>query len=157
MSTPMRNTVINKNYRASKIINIDEARRYRNIERYSESNLELQYLVEIYRKVQEIANSSDKILPEKKDKERIIELEKENIKLRNKLQKSFPVHIIVYMTVCSLVIGVSLTLLLLRFALGVYTIEPYYILCAFFISLTLLLTAVVAIKDWKDYVTDAKE
>lgn len=158
MPAPIRNDIEQrKPHSKSKIINYDEARRYKNIERNAIGNLELQYLVEIYRKVQEIANSSDRIVPEKIDKRYIVELEKENEKLKRKLEKSLPVHIIIYITSCSVAIGISLTLLVLRFSLGIYIVEPYYIICAFLISLTLLMTAIVAIKDWKDYMTDAKK
>ena len=99
------------------IIDFDERRRYKSLEEQSDSNTERWYLVEIYNKLQEIANSNYKVLSKKLSEEHIIELEKEN-------------------------------------ALGVYIIDPYYLICGLLISLTLFLTAIVAIKDWKDFLNE---
>lgn len=85
---------------------------------------------------------------------RIIELEEENKLMKRKVKNSFPLHILLYLTICSAVIGISFTLLCLRFIFKVYTVDPYYIICALLISLTLFFTAVVAIKDWKDYLNE---
>ena len=84
---------------------------------------------------------------------RIIELEKENKDMENKLRKSFPVHIITYLTICSFVMGVCITLLVLTYLYDICLINPYYIICTLLISLTLLCTAAVATKDWKDYIS----
>ena len=141
----------------TKIIDFEEVRRYKNIEKVSGNNIELQYLVEIYKTLQEIANSNDKVMSEKNYQKRIIDLERENEKMRKKLKNSFPVHIMTYLMICSLVIGISATVLVLRFCFGIYIIDPYYIICALLISITLLMTAIIAIKDWKDYITDGKK
>ena len=82
-------------------------------------------------------------------KRRIIELEKENKIMANKLKKSFPSHIITYLIICSFVIGINITLLVLTYMFDFCVINPYYIICALLISLTLFFTAVAAIKDWK--------
>lgn len=158
MAASSRNIIMGRrDYQVSKVIDISEAKRYKNFEKESIDILELRYFAEIFRKIQEFANSYDKILPEKKSKEYIVELERENEELKNKLENSIPVHIIVYMAICSLIIGISLTLLVLRFVWSVYIIEPYYIICALLISLTLFMTAIVAIKDWKDYMVDGEK
>lgn len=158
MLAPDRNFIEQgRYYRNSKIIGIDEARNHKAIGEGRINELQLQYIIEIYHKMQELAILSDKKLPEKKDKECIIKLERENKELKEKLKKSFPAHIIIYMTICSLVIGISTTLLVLRFIFGIYIVEPYYVICALLISLTLFFTAVEAIRDWKDYMSDAKK
>lgn len=133
------------------IIDFDERRRYKSLEEQSDSNTERWYLVEIYNKLQEIANSNYKVLSKKLSEEHIIELEKENEMLKKKIKKSFPVHIMFYSIISSIFMTMNATLLVLRFALGVYIIDPYYLICGLLISLTLFLTAIVAIKDWKDF------
>lgn len=72
------------------IIDFDERRRYKSLEEQSDSNTERWYLVEIYNKLQEIANSNYKVLSKKLSEEHIIELEKENEMLKKKIKKSFP-------------------------------------------------------------------
>lgn len=47
------------------IIDFDERRRYKSLEEQSDSNTERWYLVEIYNKLQEIANSNYKVLSKK--------------------------------------------------------------------------------------------
>lgn len=71
------------------IIDFDERRRYKSLEEQSDSNTERWYLVEIYNKLQEIANSNYKVLSKKLSEEHIIELEKENEMLKKKIKKSF--------------------------------------------------------------------
>ena len=81
----------------------------------------------------------------------IKELKEENVMLRNKLKNSFPTHIVVYLAVWSCGLGVSIFLLILTYMYKIRIINPYYAICTFLISLTLFSTAVVAIKDWKEY------
>ena len=119
------------------IIDFDERRRYKSLEEQSDSNTERWYLVEIYNKLQEIANSNYKVLSKKLSEEHIIELEKENEMLKKKIKKSFPVHIMFYSIISSIFMTMNATLLVLRFALGVYIIDPYYLICGLLISLTL--------------------
>lgn len=138
----------------SNIIDFEERRRYKSLEEQSDNDTEMQYLVEIYNKLQEIANFNDKILSKKTNEEHIIELEKENEMLKKKIKKSFPVHIMFYSIISGMFIATNVTLLMLRFTLGVYTIDPYYLICGLLISLTLFFTAIVAIKDWKDFLNE---
>lgn len=72
---------------------------------------------------------------------------KKNIK--NKRTNKLPIHILIYMTGSSMVCTIAIILLLIRFVLNIYTIDPYYLICALIISVALFLTAAVAIKDWK--------
>ena len=85
------------------IIDFDERRRYKSLEEQSDSNTERWYLVEIYNKLQEIANSNYKVLSKKLSEEHIIELEKENEMLKKKIKKSFPVHIMFYSIISSII------------------------------------------------------
>ncbi len=145
-------------YNTKKIVEINKARRLKEKEQASSGkSFELDYLVKIYGLLQKVANFNDKILQEESDNERIMELEEENARMKNKLKNSFPVHIICYSIICSAIMAVSGLLLILRFVLGVYTIDPYYIICALLISTTLFLTAIAAIKDWKDYLNEEGE
>ena len=45
-------------------------------------------------------------------------------------------------------------LLYLRFVSKIYTIDPYYLIGATIISLGLILTALVSLKDWKEFLKD---
>lgn len=51
-------------------------------------------------------------------------------------------------SLCSFIAGVCFTLLVLRFGFNIYTIEPYWIICALLIALTIGTTAFVAAKDY---------
>lgn len=88
---------------------------------------------------------------ERINQQRIMELEDENEKMKKKIKNSFPIHIITYLVICSLAMGASITLLVLRFVFKVYIVDPYYIICTLLIASTLFFTAVIAIKDWKGY------
>jgi hypothetical protein len=82
------------------------------------------------------------------------ELRRKIAMLKNRLSNSLPVHAIIYITVSSVVAAVSVCLLLLRYLSGVYTIDPYFIICAFIIAITLLGTASVSLKDWKRFLDE---
>lgn len=84
----------------------------------------------------------------------IRDLGKENAVLRNKLKNSLPVHTILYITGSSVVIAVSIVLLLLRFLGGIYIIDPYFIINALLIAITLLGTAITSLKDWKNFLNE---
>ena len=84
----------------------------------------------------------------------IKKLEMECLRLQNKLEKSIPIHIIAYMTLCSVFIGGSAALLFLRYMLFIYTIEPYYIFSVMITAVTLFATAWTAIKDWKVFLSE---
>lgn len=84
----------------------------------------------------------------------IKKLEMECLRLQNKLEKSIPLHIIAYMTLCSVFIGGSAALLFLRYMLFIYTIEPYYIFSVMITAVTLFATAWTAIKDWKVFLSE---
>lgn len=81
-------------------------------------------------------------------------LSEENAVLKNKLKNSFPTHIIIYLVGCSFVLGISITLLALTYLCNLTFINPYYVLCAILISLTLISTTIVASKDWKEYLNE---
>lgn len=76
--------------------------------------------------------------------------------LKRRLEKSLPVHAISYIALNSVLLTLSVTLLILRFAYGVYTVDPYYLICMLIISITLLDTAVVSLKDWKKFLNETK-
>lgn len=86
----------------------------------------------------------------------INDLEEENAMLKRRLEKSLPVHAISYIALNSVLLTLSVTLLILRFAYGVYTVDPYYLICMLIISITLLGTAVVSLKDWKKFLNETK-
>lgn len=141
-----------------KVIEFQKAKRgYRRLEQGETEDYPLQYLEEIYRKLQEIANFTDTNTQNKKNSRYIMELERENEKMKNRLEKSFPIHIIVYLTLCSFGIGISLTLLVLRFVFHIYTIDPYYLICILLGALTLFATAATASRDWKDYIRNGEK
>ena len=64
-------------------------------------------------------------------------------------RRKFPLYIISYLLFCGLLIGLTIFLLVLRFAFHIYTIEPYYLICILLGSTTLFCTVVVAVKDYK--------
>lgn len=80
----------------------------------------------------------------------ISDLRKENDMLKNRLKNSLPVHAILYMVLNSIIFASVGTLLVMRFLLNVYTVDPYYLICAMIISCGLFFTALVSLKDWKD-------
>lgn len=134
-----------------KVVNFGEIQRYRQFDdEIVESDLEK--FDEISRKMREyiVSNGKDSINSEMK--KRIIQLEEENKNMKERLKNSFPTHIVLYSIVCSLLVGICIILLVLRYAIKVYTIDPYYIICTLLISLTLFFTAISAIKDWKEYI-----
>lgn len=79
----------------------------------------------------------------------ISDLRKENAMLKNRLKHSLPVHAIFYMVLNSIIFAIVGTLLVMRFLLNVYTIDPYYLICALIISCGLFFTALASLKDWK--------
>lgn len=93
-------------------------------------------------------------MSENENKQIIDELRKENVVLKNKLKNSFPTHIVTYISICGLILGVCITLMILMFGYGVFLIDPFYVICAILIALTLLCTAVAATHDWKDFLNE---
>lgn len=79
----------------------------------------------------------------------INDLRKENEMLKNRLNNSLPVHAIFYMVLNSIIFASVGTLLAIRFLLNIYTVDPYYLICAMIISCGLFFTAFVSLKDWK--------
>lgn len=136
-----------------KVVNFDELRAYKKIGNEFFSD-ELAYFDETCRKMREFFFETPQETMDLRVKRRIIELEKENKSMAYKLRKSFPAHIIIYLTICSFVLGVSITLLILTYTCDMHLINPYYIICALLISLTLFCTAVAATKDWKEYLSE---
>ena len=136
-----------------KVVNYEELRAYKNFANEIIPN-EIELFDEAYRKMRELFLSNPQDMIDLRLKRRIIELEKENKIMANKLKKSFPSHIITYLIICSFVIGINITLLVLTYMFDFCVINPYYIICALLISLTLFFTAVAAIKDWKEYISE---
>ena len=77
------------------------------------------------------------------------DLRKENAVLRRRLEKSLPTHTIVYMVGSSVLGAIAATLLTLRVCFNVYTLDPYYLICALITAVGLFLTAFTSLKDWK--------
>lgn len=84
------------------------------------------------------------------------ELREENAVLKRRLENSLPVHAISYIALNSVFLTLAMTLLVLRFAYGIYTVDPYYLICMLIISITLLGTAVISLKDWKKFLNETK-
>lgn len=80
----------------------------------------------------------------------ISDLREENAILRNRLRNSLPVHAIVYMVGNGIVGAIAATLLVVRYFLNIYIIDPYYLFCALIITSGLFFTALISLKDWKD-------
>ena len=76
--------------------------------------------------------------------------------MKNRLRNSLLVHTLTYMIGSSMVGAVAMTLLLIRFMLNVYIIDPYYLICAVIISVGLFFTAFISLKDWKGNLLDEK-
>lgn len=87
-------------------------------------------------------------------KQIIGDLRRENTMLRNRISHSFPTHTVIYMIGSSCIGIMSAMLICLRFIYDVYTIDPYYLICTLIICLTLFFTALVSIKDWKDFLNE---
>lgn len=81
-------------------------------------------------------------------------LERELEVMNKKLNYAIPIHAIIYMCVNMFILGISSMLLYLRFVSKIYTIDPYYLIGATIISLGLFLTALVSLKDWKEFLKD---
>ena len=71
--------------------------------------------------------------------------------LQNRLSNCLPVHTLAYILLSTVCIVVSLTLLFMRYALNVYIVDSYYLICTLIISITLFLTALVSLKSWKEF------
>ncbi|GLG06369.1 hypothetical protein ACI3DN_12585 [Sellimonas catena] len=102
----------------------------------------------------QISNEISFNMSENENKQIIDELRKENVVLKNKLKNSFPTHIVTYISICGLILGVCITLMILMFGCGVFLIDPFYVFCAVLIALTLLCTAIAATYDWKDFLNE---
>ena len=98
----------------------------------------------------QISSDIKENMAEVKFQQVVDDLREENAVLRNRLKNSLPVHTLTYMVINSIVATFSLTLLLIRFLLNIYIIDPYYLVCALIISVGLFSTACVSLKDWKD-------
>ena len=81
-------------------------------------------------------------------------LERELEVMNKKLNYAIPIHAIIYMCVNMFILGISSMLLYLRFVSKIYTIDPHYLIGATIISLGLFLTALVSLKDWKEFLKD---
>ena len=84
----------------------------------------------------------------------IYDLRKENTMLRTRLSKSLPIHTITYLIVTGSLISCSLLLILLQFIKGIYIFRFYTLFCALLIGLTLFFTALVSLKDWKEFLNE---
>lgn len=82
------------------------------------------------------------------------DLRRENAVLKNRLGNSLPVHTLIYMIASSIIGAVSTTLLIVRYFLNVYFWDPYYLICTIIISITLFMTALVSLKDWKNFLNE---
>lgn len=82
------------------------------------------------------------------------DLRRENMVLKNRLLNSLPIHTIYYMVGSSIVGAIAVTLIFLRFVANIYTLDPYYLICALIICLTLFFTALVSLKDWKEFLNE---
>lgn len=142
---------MNSSNACKKIIDLGEYRSYKKIDNEIIGN-ELEEFDRMWRKMREVLFINQQETLDFRAKRRIMELEKEKVIMANKLRKSFPTHIIFYLSICSFVIGISITLLFITYVCDVYLIDPYYIICMFLISLTLFCTTVASIKDWKEYI-----
>lgn len=69
--------------------------------------------------------------------------------MKNRLNNSLPIHTLAYLVINSIVGAIAATLLFVRFILNIYIIDPYYLICAFIISVGLFLTALTSLRDWK--------
>ncbi len=88
--------------------------------------------------------------------QRIIELESENRCLKNKcdrmrsvLKQSIPMHTILYLLINMGVIVTTIVLLILCYTMHVYVFDPYYLICALLIGVTLFSTALKSLFDWR--------
>lgn len=84
----------------------------------------------------------------------IYDLRKENTMLRTRLSKSLPIHTITYLIITGSLISCSLLLILLQFIKGIYIFRFYTLFCALLIGLTLFFTALVSLKDWKEFLNE---
>ncbi|MGN0263930.1 MAG: hypothetical protein ACI4DX_06030 [Oliverpabstia sp.] len=146
---------------AKKIIDLEERKKYKSLTEDKSDIDPIEQFDDICRKLREVIVNSEKNLQNSHFQKRIVELEneveelkKENAAMKNKLGKSIPIHIIIYMVICALVISVSITLLIFRYKYKIYTIDPYYIISALLIALTLFFTSMAAIKDWKEFLNE---
>lgn len=71
--------------------------------------------------------------------------------LKHRLSNCLPMHALFYIVFNTVVSSISLTLIIVRFALNIFIIDPYYLICALIISLTLLATSLASLKSWKAY------
>lgn len=116
------------------------------------NNIELRNNMELLKENKEKITNELRIQKLKDDY--IRNLNQELVVLNKKLKNSVPIHTIIYMSVNMFILGISLALLYLRFILKIYTVNPYYLICSTISSLGLFLTALVSIKEWKEYLTN---
>lgn len=81
-----------------------------------------------------------------------VELQNRVQNLGGKLKNCIPMHIIVYLVVNMGIISGTAILLFLYYGMHVYIIDVYYLICTLLMSLTLFLTALRSLKEWKRWV-----
>lgn len=111
---------------------------------------------DLFLKFQKLVNNTveEQISNQIKGTPHIIELERKCENMKKKLEHAIPYHTIIYMCVSGAVFTVAVFLLYLRFGKNLYVIDPYYLICASLVSLGLFLTALVSLKDWKEYLLE---
>lgn len=93
--------------------------------------------------------------------QRIMELESENSYLKKKcdrmrsvLKQSVPMHTILYLVANMGIIAVAMVLLVLCYTMHIYVFDPYYLICALLISITLFSTALKSLFDWRTMLSE---
>jgi high-affinity Fe2+/Pb2+ permease len=66
--------------------------------------------------------------------------------------KKISTHTVIFILVSSLVLGFEICSLIFKLKSGINT--TYYEVCGIMISLGLLLTSLVSLKDWNNYIND---
>lgn len=76
-------------------------------------------------------------------------LERQVADMKNQLSNCVPICLVIYLVTCFTIMIISLSLFVLKYASGVYITKDFYLISAFLISLTLFLTALAAVVDWR--------
>lgn len=131
----------------AKVVGLDDFKLNRNKQKnYRNENDDLNDIVV---KLNQIIN--EKVDNQSDAAPHILELERKCECMKEKLNHAIPYHTLAYMCINSFVFAISIFMIYLRYCKGVYIVDPYYLICTCLITIGLFTTALLSLRDWKEY------
>lgn len=74
--------------------------------------------------------------------------------MKNKKVSFVPFYSVIYLVIFSFLLGSASSLLVLRFWLKWYTVDPFYLICAILISVTMITMTITSLIEWNKMFID---